>query len=63
MVFDTIIEDMPKGMYDRPWDVGNNAKTAVWKFLETNKGFEIDHMVDHKLLISVAPEGYLRCIR
>jgi len=63
VVFDTIIEDMPKGMYDRPWDVGNNAKTAIWKFLETNNGFEIDQMIDNKLLISVAPEGYLKCIR
>jgi len=30
MVFDTIIEDMPKGYFhDRMWDKGNNPKTAV----------------------------------
>lgn len=60
VVFDTIIEDMPRGMYDRPWDVGNNAKTAVFEFLRSHPEFEIDHEMDNKLLISVAPQGYLR---
>lgn len=63
VVFDTIVEDMPAGMYDRPWDVGNNPKTAVWEFLKHNSKFEIDHSIDNKLLISVAPEGYLKRIK
>lgn len=63
VVFDTIVEDMPKGAYDRPWDVGNNPKTAVWEFLKTTDAFEIDHQIDNKLLISVAPEGYLKRIK
>lgn len=62
VVFDTIIEDMPQAMYDRPWDKGNNPKTAVWEFLKSNKDFEIDRSIDNKLLISVAPEGYLKRI-
>ncbi|MBK6329430.1 MAG: cephalosporin hydroxylase family protein [Bacteroidetes bacterium] len=62
VVFDTIVEDMPKAMYDRPWDVGNNPKTAVWEFLKTNQNFEIDTHIDNKLLISVAPQGYLKRI-
>lgn len=62
VVFDTIIENMPKGMYDRPWDVGNNAMTAVFEFLKNNKNFEIDYQIDNKLLISVAPKGYLKRI-
>lgn len=62
VVFDTIVEDMPKGMYERPWDKGNNPKTAVWEFLKTNKNFEIDKQIDNKLLISVAPDGYLKRI-
>jgi cephalosporin hydroxylase len=62
VVFDTIVEDMPKGFYDRPWDVGNNPKTAVHEFLKTNKQFEIDKQIDNKLLISVAPDGYLKRI-
>ena len=43
VVFDTIIEDMPKGFFnDRPWDVGNNPKTAVWAYLEEHDEFVID---------------------
>lgn len=61
VAFDTVIEDMPTGMYpDRPWDVGNNPKTAVREFLSRNHDFEVDADMDAKLLISVAPGGYLR---
>lgn len=61
VVFDTVIEDMPKEMFpDRSWGPGNNPKTAVWEFLKTHKEFEIDNQIDHKLLISVAPDGFLR---
>lgn len=61
VVFDTIIEDMPAGSYpDRPWDKGINPKTAVHEFLKSNDHFEIDSDIDHKLLITVAPSGYLR---
>ncbi|KAA9354001.1 cephalosporin hydroxylase family protein [Larkinella humicola] len=63
VVFDTIVEDLPANSYDRPWDKGNNPKTAVWEFLKHNSDFEINHEIDHKLLISVAPEGYLKRIR
>ena len=63
VVFDTIVEDMPKGAYERPWDVGNNPKTAVWEYLKHNDNFEIDHQIDNKLLISVAPEGYLKRVK
>jgi cephalosporin hydroxylase len=61
VVFDTIVEDMPKEMYpDRPWGPGDNPKTAVWRYLETHPEFEIDKSIQHKLLITVAPDGYLR---
>lgn len=61
VVFDTIVEDMPAEMFpDRPWGPGNNPKTAVWEYLKTHPEFEIDKKMDHKLLISVAPSGYLR---
>ena len=60
VVFDTIVEDMPKAMFpDRPWGPGDNPKTAVWEYLKTHSEFEIDKSIDHKLLISVAPNGYL----
>jgi cephalosporin hydroxylase len=64
VVFDTIIEDMPDDFFpDRPWGKGNNPKTAVWEFLKTNDRFEIDKDIENKLLITVAPDGYLRCIK
>lgn len=63
VVFDTIIEDMPDDMFpDRPWGKGNNPKTAVWEFLKNNKRFEIAKMIENKLLITVAPGGYLKCV-
>ncbi len=64
VVFDTIVEDLPRGFYsDRPWDVGSNPKTAVFQYLENNKDFEIDKMMDNKLMISVAPDGFLKRVR
>ena len=63
-VFDTLIEDMPADMFpDRPWGPGNNPKTAVREYLKSHPEFEIDKQIDHKLLISVAPDGYLRRVR
>lgn len=63
VVFDTVVEDMPEEMFpDRPWGPGDNPKTAVWRFLEMHKEFEIDKNIQHKLLITVAPDGYLKRI-
>ncbi len=62
-VFDTVVEDMPKEMFpDRPWGPGDNPKTAVWEYLKTHPEFEIDKSIQHKLLITVAPDGYLKRI-
>jgi len=64
VVFDTIVEDMPAGSFpDRPWDKGDNPKTAVWEFLKHNDRFEIDKEIQNKLLITVAPDGYLKCVK
>lgn len=64
VVFDTMIEDLPADLFsNRPWGPGNNPKTAVWKFLETHSEFEIDRSIQDKLLITVAPDGYLKRIR
>lgn len=60
IVFDTFIEDRSAGSYpDRPWDKGKNPKTAVREYLATHPEFSIDRAIDAKLLISVAPEGFL----
>ncbi len=73
VVFDTLIEELPQSMYpDRSWGPGNNPKTAVFKYIEKLKEgtvlaidgkpliFEIDKDIESKILISVAPDGYLR---
>ena len=64
VVFDTIVEDMPAKMsQDRPWGPGNNPKTAVWEYLKHHPEFEIDKSVHEKLLITVAPDGYLKRVK
>lgn len=63
VVFDTIVEDMPAGMFpSRPWGPGDNPKTAVWEFLKTHLEFEVDKRIQQKLLITAAPDGYLKRI-
>lgn len=75
VVFDTVVEDLPDSMFpDRPWGKGNNPKTAVWEYLRRLKedgrlavdgaslALEVDKVMESKLLISVAPDGYLRRI-
>ena len=63
VVFDTLIEDMPAEMFpDRPWGPGNNPKTAVWEFLKDHPEFQIDKDIQDKLLITVAPDGFLKRI-
>jgi len=64
VVFDTIVEDTSEQCpSDRPWGKGNNPKTAVCQYLKTHSEFEIDKYIDNKLLISVAPDGFLKRVR
>jgi cephalosporin hydroxylase len=76
VVFDTVIEYLPDGLYsNRPWARGNNPMTAVDRFLSrlateniaTADGeqlcFANDSRIDSKLLIPVAPGGYLPWVR
>jgi len=64
VVFDTILEDMHADyIWNRPWGKGNNPKTAVWEFLKTNDNFIIDKNIENKLLITVAPDGFLKRIK
>ena len=63
IVFDTVVEDLPEDLYpDRPWGKGNNPKTAVWEFLKSHENFQIDKDIQNKLLITVAPDGFLKRI-
>ena len=61
VVFDTVIEDLPdNSSNNRPWGVGNNPKTALWEFIGSNPDFAIDFSIQNRLLITVAPDGYLK---
>ena len=73
IVFDTVVEDLPNELIkNRPWSKGNNPKTAVFKFLNELKdkdiyaldgkqlNLEIDKSIENKLMITVAPSGYLK---
>jgi cephalosporin hydroxylase len=64
IVFDTLVEDMPEDLYaNRLWGKGNNPKTAVREFLKTCDRFVVDKHIESKLLLTVAPDGYLYCVK
>ncbi|MDG4474803.1 cephalosporin hydroxylase family protein [Thiovibrio frasassiensis] len=73
IVWDTGVEDLPDGFCsNRPWGKGNNPKTAVWEYLRQLEAnvhiaadglplkFEIDKMIESKVMITAAPDGFLR---
>ena len=60
VVFDSVIEDLPDELCsEKAWGVGDNPKTALREYLKLNTDFSIDETIQDKLLITVAPEGYL----
>ena len=72
-VFDTVIEDMAADAFpDRPWGRGNNPKTAVHEYLrrlasDGRKAADgkplqlvLDRHIQDKLVLTVAPDGYLK---
>ena len=64
IVFDTAIEDAPEDQWpDRPWGRGNSPGSAVRAFLAENDRFVANRDVDDRLQISVAPGGYLKCVK
>ena len=64
IVGDTAIEDVPGGTISgRPWGKGNNPKTAVWEFLKENDNFEIDKIVESKIILTGSPDGFLKRIK
>lgn len=64
VVLDTFVEDMPPKFFaDRPWDVANNPKTASWEYLKSHPEFEIDASIPNRLMVTVAPDGFLKRLR
>lgn len=75
VVFDTIVEELPDDLNNnRPWSKGDNPKTAVLRYMELlategrvasdNQQLRLkpDKRFENKLMISVAPNGYLKRI-
>lgn len=61
VVLDTIMEYMPAEMFDgRPYGKGNNPATAVAAFMDEDSGFEVDHSIEDRLLMTLAPGGFLK---
>lgn len=61
VVFDTVIEDMPADSFpNRPWGKGNNPKSAIHAWLPNHPDFSVDLSVENKLLVTVAPGGFLK---
>jgi cephalosporin hydroxylase len=61
IIWDTVIEDMPKEMLDdRPWGPSNSPKSAVREYLKSHPEFVIDKQIQDKLLMTVAPDGFLK---
>lgn len=58
VVYDTVIEDLPVDP-KRPWGPGNSPKSALYEYLKKDDSFEIDKSIQDRLLITVAPDGYL----
>lgn len=64
VVLDTIMEDMPDGYFaGKPYGKGNNPGTAVREFLATHDHFDVDHDIEDRVLMTLAPGGFLRRAR
>jgi cephalosporin hydroxylase len=64
VVLDTIMEDLPDGWFaGKRYGKGNNPGTAVRAFLAKDDCFEIDRDIEDRVLMTLAPGGFLRRVR
>jgi cephalosporin hydroxylase len=64
VVMDTAVEWVSKELAgDRPWGPGDNPMTAMDAYLKESDRFVIDHGISDKLGITVAPRGFLKCVK
>ena len=55
------VEDLPPDSFPyRPWDIGDNPKTALHEWIKFYPEFLIDKDIDNKLLISTSSDWYLK---
>jgi cephalosporin hydroxylase len=64
VVLDTIMEDLPDDYFaGKAYGKGNNPGTALRAFLATNPPFEVDYDIEDRVLMTLAPGGFLRRAR
>lgn len=64
IAFDGFVEEMPEEyVKDRPWGKGNNAQTATLEFISKNDTFIIDKDIENQILITCAPNGFLKRVK
>ena len=68
VVFDTVAENFPTNWFkkngtDSSLNKTNNPKTSVHEFLKLNNRFKIDKEFQRKLLVTSAPDGFLKCVK
>jgi cephalosporin hydroxylase len=64
VVCDTIVETTTLQPHrPRPWGRGNNPHTALEAFLKESDRFERDQYVNGKVVTSLFPGGYVRCVK
>ncbi|MDP2341969.1 MAG: CmcI family methyltransferase [Deltaproteobacteria bacterium] len=61
VVLDTVMEDLPAELFaGRPYGKGNNPGTAVKAFLAEDRRFVVDYSFEDRVLLTLAPGGFLR---
>jgi cephalosporin hydroxylase len=61
VVLDTVMEDLPAELFaGRPYGKGNNPGTAVKAFLQEDRRFVVDYSFEDRVLLTLAPGGFLR---
>lgn len=64
VVLDTVMEDLPAEMFEgRPYGKGNNPGTAVRAFLAEDDRWEADPQFEDRVLLTLAPGGFLKRVR
>jgi cephalosporin hydroxylase len=63
VVFDTVVEDMPlKFCVGRPWGKGDSPHSATTEYLRSHPEVVINKSIHQRLQITVAVDGYLKCV-
>jgi cephalosporin hydroxylase len=63
VAFDTISKYIEKPYTNQSYKPTIDPQSAVFEFLKCNDRFAIDQDIESKLLLTVCPSGYLKCVK